>query len=174
MSRFEVVAYKVESSALCDDNLLRHLRTTGKPILASTGLSVEPAIDHAVDVLGKENLVLLHTTNTFPAHYEQLNLRAISSMRDRYDVPVGYSGHETGIATSVAASALGACCVERHVTLDRASWGPEQAASLEPNGISRMVRDIRLCEHALGNGVKRVYDNQVPAIRKPRHQPAGV
>ena len=91
-------------------------------------------------------------------------------MAERYGVPVGYSGHETGIPTSVAASVLGACCVERHITMDRAMWGSDQAASLEPNGISRLVRDIRLCEQSMGDGApKRVSTRKkLPVTKKLR------
>jgi N-acetylneuraminate synthase len=165
---FNPPVYKVASASLTDDNLLRHIRKTGKPVIASTGMSTYAEIDHAVDVLGKENLILMHTTSTYPAKYEQLNLRAIPAMKERYGVPIGYSGHETGIPTSVAAAVLGACCVERHITMDRAMWGSDQAASLEPNGISRLVRDIRLCEQSMGDGIKKVYDEEVPVMKKLR------
>ena len=120
MEQFGTPVYKIASASLTDDHLLRYIRKTGKPVIASTGMSTYAEIDHAVDVLGKEDLILMHTTSTYPAKYEQLNLRAIPTMAARYDVPVGYSGHETGIPTSVAASVLGACCVERHITMDRA------------------------------------------------------
>jgi N-acetylneuraminate synthase len=165
---FNPPVYKIASASLTDDHLLQHIRKTGKPVIASTGMSTYAEIDHAVEVLGKNDLVLMHTTSTYPAKYEQLNLRAIPSMIERYGVPVGYSGHETGIPTSVAAVALGATCVERHITMDRAMWGSDQAASLEPNGISRLVRDIRLCEQSMGDGVKRVYEEEIPVMKKLR------
>jgi N-acetylneuraminate synthase len=165
---FKPPVYKIASASLTDDKLLRHVRATGKPVIASTGMSTYAEIDHAVDVLGKENLILMHTTSTYPAKYEQLNLRAIPNMIERYGIPVGYSGHETGIPTSVAAAVLGACCVERHITMDRAMWGSDQAASLEPNGISRLVRDIRLVEQSMGDGIKKVYDEEVPVMKKLR------
>jgi len=168
LQMFNPPVYKIASASLTDDHLLRHIRKTGKPVFASTGMSTYAEIDHAVEVLGKENLILMHTTSTYPAKYEQLNLRAIPSMIARYGVPVGYSGHETGIPTSVAAMTLGACCVERHITMDRAMWGSDQAASLEPNGISRLVRDIRLCEQSMGDGVKRVYEEEIPVMKKLR------
>jgi N-acetylneuraminate synthase len=174
MEAFNTVAYKVASASLTDDNLLRHIRATGKPVIASTGMSTYAEIDHAVQVLGKDDLILMHTTSTYPAKYEQLNLRAIPTMAERYGVPIGYSGHETGIPTSVAASVLGACCVERHITMDRAMWGSDQAASLEPNGISRLVRDIRLCEQAMGDGIKRVYEEEIPVMKKLRRVGAAV
>ena len=174
MEKFDTPVYKVASASLTDDNLLRHLRATGKPIIASTGMSTYAEIDHAVEVLGKKDLILMHTTSTYPAKYEQLNLKAIPSMMERYGIPVGYSGHETGIPTTVAAAVLGACCVERHITMDRAMWGSDQAASLEPNGISRLVRDIRLCEQSMGDGVKKVYDEEVPVMKKLRRVGAAV
>jgi len=174
MERFNTPVYKIASASLTDDALLRHIRKTGKPIIASTGMSTYAEIDHAVDVLGKEDLILMHTTSTYPAKYDQLNLRAIPTMAERYGVPIGYSGHETGIPTSVAASVLGACSVERHITMDRAMWGSDQAASLEPNGISRMVRDIRLCEQSMGDGIKRVYEEEIPIIKKLRRVGAAV
>jgi N-acetylneuraminate synthase len=168
MEQFRVPVYKIASASLTDDHLLRHIRNTGKPVILSTGMSTYAEIDHAVDVLGKEDLILMHATSTYPAKYEQLNLRAIPTMIERYGVPVGYSGHETGIPTSVAASVLGASCVERHITTDRALWGSDQAASLEPNGITRLVRDIRLCEQSMGDGIKRVYEEEIPVMKKLR------
>jgi len=174
MEQFDTPVYKIASASLTDDNLLRHIRKTGKPVIASTGMSTYEEIDHAVDVLGKEDLMLMHATSTYPSKYEHLNLSAIPTMAARYGVPIGYSGHETGIPTSVAASVLGACCVERHITMDRAMWGSDQAASLEPNGIGRLVRDIRLCAQAMGDGVKRVYDEEVPVMKKLRRVGAAV
>jgi N-acetylneuraminate synthase len=161
-------AYKIASASLTDDNLLRHTRAKGKPVILSTGMSTLEQIDHAVDVLGRKELILLHSCSTYPAYYEELNLRVIPVMRQRYGVPVGYSGHETGLPSSVAAVALGACIVERHITLDRSLWGSDQAASLEPNGITRLVRDIRLIETSMGDGVKRVIEREVPVMKKLR------
>jgi N-acetylneuraminate synthase len=137
-------------------------------------MSTYAEIDHAVDVLGKDELILMHATSTYPANYDELNLRAVPTMAERYGVPVGYSGHETGIPSSVCAVALGACCVERHITLDRAMWGSDQAASLEPNGITRLVRDIRLWEQSIVDGVKRVYEREMPIIKKLRRVGASV
>ena len=168
IERFKPPCYKIASASLTDDNLLRHTRATGKPIILSTGMSTLEEIDHAVDVLGKNDLILLHACSTYPAFYEELNLRAIPNLQKRYGVPVGYSGHETGIPSTVAAVVLGACCVERHITLDRAMWGSDHAASLEPNGITRVVRDIRLIEQSLGDGEKRVYEREYPIIKKLR------
>jgi len=174
LEQFRIPVYKVASASLTDDNLLRHMRATGKPIILSTGMSTYAEIDHAVKVLGKDDLVLMHATSTYPATYPELNLRAIPAMSARYGVPVGYSGHETGIPTSLCAAVLGASSVERHITMDRAMWGSDHAASLEPNGISRLVRDIRLWEQAKGDGIKRVYEREFPIIKKLRRVGATV
>jgi N-acetylneuraminate synthase len=168
INQFDVPCFKIASASLTDDNLLRYTRATGKPLIVSTGMSTIAEIDHAVEVLGRDNLLLLHTCSTYPSQYGELNLKVIPTLKERYCVPVGYSGHETGIPSTVAAVALGACCVERHITMDRAMWGSDQAASLEPNGISRVVRDIRLIEQSMGDGVKRVYASEVPIIKKLR------
>jgi N-acetylneuraminate synthase len=125
-------------------------------------------IDHALEVLGKQDLVLLHTCSTYPALYEELNLRVIPALHKRYGIPVGYSGHETGLSTTIATIALGACVVERHITLDRAMWGSDQAASVEPQGFAHMVRDIRLVETAMGDGVKRLGEREAPIMKKLR------
>ncbi len=165
---FAPPCYKIASASLTDDGLLRRHRETGKPIILSTGMSTLEQVDHAVELLGTDGLILCHTNSVYPSRNEELNLRTIGLLRDRYRVPVGYSGHEVGLATSTAAVALGACLVERHITLDRAMWGSDQAASVEPQGFSRLVRDIRSVEVALGDGVKRVYDSEVPVMHKLR------
>jgi len=174
INRFDVPCFKIASASLTDDNLLRHTRATGKPILLSTGMSTLAEIDHAVEVLGKQDLVLLHACSTYPAYYEELNLNAIRTLAERYGIPVGYSGHESGLPSSVAAVALGACIVERHITVDRAMWGSDQAASLEPNGITKLVSYIRVVERAMGDGVKRVLDREQPILKKLRRVGAGI
>jgi N-acetylneuraminate synthase len=168
IDQFKPPCYKIASASLTDDDLLAHTRSKGKPIILSTGMSSLEQIDHAVQVLGKHALIILHSSSTYPAHYEELNLRVIPVLAHQFAVPVGYSGHETGIPSSVAAVALGACMVERHLTLDRALWGSDHAASLEPNGLTRLVRDIRLVETAMGDGVKRVLEREKPIIEKLR------
>ena len=168
LERLNIPVYKIASASLTDDKLLRHIRATGRPIILSTGMSTYAQIDHAVEVLGKDDLILMHATSTYPASYPELNLRAIPTMAERYNVPIGYSGHETGIPTSVCARCMGPAAVERHITMDRAMWGSDHAASLEPNGISRLVRDIRLWEQAKGDGIKRVYEREFPIIKKLR------
>ena len=168
MDEFDMPCFKIASASLTDEKLLRHTRGKGKPIVLSTGMSSLEQIDKAVEILGKKDLVLLHACSTYPAHYEELNLKAIPKMRERYGVPIGYSGHETGLPSSIAAVALGACIVERHITLDRAGWGSDQAASLEPNGIGRLVSYIRLVERSMGDGEKKVYERELPIIKKLR------
>lgn len=168
IARLDPPCFKIASASLTDDNLLRHHRQYGKPIILSTGMSSVEQIDHAVDVLGTQDLILMHTNSTYPSKVEELNLSVIPMLKERYDVPVGYSGHEVGLATTVAAVALGACVVERHITLDRAMWGSDQAASIEPQGFSRLVRDIRSVETALGDGVKHIYDSEIPVMKKLR------
>jgi N-acetylneuraminate synthase len=168
IAQFDVPCFKIASASLTDDNLLRHTRAVGKPILLSTGMSTIEQIDHAIKVLGKKDLILMQACSTYPAYYEELNLRVIDTLIERYGVPVGYSGHETGLPSSVAAMVLGACIIERHITLDRSMWGSDHAASLEPNGITRLVRDIRLIEKSMGDGVKRVLEREQPIIKKLR------
>lgn len=168
MEAFDPPCYKIASASLTDHNLLRHHRRRGRPIILSTGMSSLEEIDNAVDVLGKKNLVILHCTSTYPSKPEELNLRVIPALAERYDVPIGYSGHEIGLQTTVAAITLGACVAERHITLDRAMWGSDQSASVEPQGFTRMVRDLRTMEKALGDGVKRVYDSEIPIRKKLR------
>ncbi len=168
IEQFDVAFHKVASACLTDDGLLKHIRSKGRPVIVATGMSNLDQIDHAVRLIGKQNLILLHSCSTYPAYYEELNLRVIPVLKQQFGVPVGYSGHETGIPSSGAAVALGACVIERHITLDRSMWGSDQAASLEPNGVERLVRDIRLIETSMGDGVKRVLDREVPIMQKLR------
>ena len=160
--------YKIASACLTNDNLLRYHKSLGRPIILSTGMSTMEQIDHAVEILGHENLILMHCMSTYPAKIEELNLKVIPRLIERYDMPVGYSGHEVGLYTTLAAVVLGACAVERHITLNRAMWGSDQAASVEPHGIARLVKDIRAVETAMGDGVKRVYESEIPVMRKLR------
>lgn len=168
IEQFDVPCYKIASASLTDDKLLLHTREKGRPIILSTGMSTLEQIDHAVDMLGKDDLIIVHSCSTYPAYYEELNLRVIQTLKQRYSVPIGYSGHETGIASSVAAVALGACMIERHVTWDRSTWGSDHAASLEPNGITRLIHDIRLVETSMGDGIKRVIEREGPVMKKLR------
>jgi N-acetylneuraminate synthase len=165
---FDPPCYKIASACLTDDALLEHMRAKGRPIVLSTGMSSLEQIDHAADVLGRDELVLMHTTSTYPSSPDELNLLMIPRLAERYGIPVGYSAHEVGLAPSLAAVVLGACVIERHITLDRAMWGSDQAASVEPQGLTRLVRDIRLYEQARGDGEKRVYESELPAMARLR------
>jgi N-acetylneuraminate synthase len=168
MEQFNPPAYKIASASLTDDHLLKHHRATQRPMIVSVGMSTLAQVDHAVEVLGTNDLILLHTTSAYPAKIADLNLRMIPVLRERYGVPIGYSGHEVGLATSYAAVALGAAMVERHITLDRAMWGSDQAASVEPQGLMKLVRDTRTIEAGLGDGVKKVTDDEIPIMKKLR------
>jgi N-acetylneuraminate synthase len=168
MEQFAPPAYKIASASLTDDNLLRHHRRMKRPIILSTGMSTLEQVDHAVEVLGTNELVILHTTSAYPAKIPDLNLKMIPVLRARYGVPVGYSGHEVGLASSYGAASIGACMIERHITLDRAMWGTDQAASVEPQGLMKLVRDIRVIEESMGTGVKQVTADEVPIMKKLR------
>jgi N-acetylneuraminate synthase len=166
LEKMNVVAHKVASACITDDELLKAMGDTGKPVLLSTGMSTIDEVDHAVDILGHDNVILLHTTSTYPCPPEEVNLRTIETLRARYDMMVGYSGHERGLQVSLAAVSLGAVALERHITLDRTMWGSDHAASLEPQGLAHLVRDVRVIETSFGDGVKRVF----PGEEEPRRR----
>ena len=168
LARYEPPAFKFASASLTDDALLTYTAEVGPPVIASTGMSTMQQIDHAMSLLPEERTLLAHSTSTYPCPPEELNLRMIRTLSERFGFPIGYSGHEVGLQTTVAAVAMGARFVERHITLDRAMWGSDQAASVEPMGLFRLVRDIRVVEQALGDGVKRVYDSELGPMKKLR------
>ena len=169
MEKFDTPAYKIPSASLTDHALIRKARATGKPLILSTGMSTTEQIHQAVKVAGEENLVLMHCTSTYPCEPEELNLKMVETLRREFpNTPIGYSGHEVGLVPSAVAVALGACMVERHLTLDRAMWGTDQAASVEPGGFERLVKYIRVSEAALGDGIKKVYESEKPSLKKLR------
>ena len=168
LEQFNPICYKIPSAGLTDHKLLAHARATGRPVILSTGMSTMEQIEESVKLLGEDNLIITHTTSTYPCDPEELNLRMIQTLNARFTCPIGYSGHEVGLVPSVVAVALGAVLVERHITLDRAMWGNDQAASVEPGGLERLVKYIRVTEQALGDGVKKVYDSELPSLRKLR------
>jgi len=169
MEAFEPVAYKIASATLTDTGLLRKLRATGRPLILSTGMSTLEQIRAAVAELDPANLIITHATSTYPCDPKELNLRMIETLRREFpDCPIGYSGHEVGLIPSVVAVAMGACLVERHITLDRAMWGSDQAASVEPQGFERLVKYIRVTEQALGDGVKQIYESEKSSLKKLR------
>lgn len=168
LEKFNVPCHKVASAMLTDDELLKKFRATGKPIILSTGMSTEEQIRHAVEMLGQDDLILLHCTSTYPCPDEELNLKVILWLKNNFNCPVGYSGHEVSVYSSLVAVALGGCLVERHITLDRAMFGSDQAASLEPQGLNRLVRDIKRFPVWLGDGQKRVFESEIPILEKLR------
>ncbi len=166
---FDPPVYKLPSASLTDVDLIRKVRATGRPLIISTGMSTMEEIYTAIGVSGAENLLLCHTTSTYPCPEEELNLKMIETLRTIFpNTPIGYSGHEVGLLPSVIAVAFGACFVERHITLDRAMWGSDHAASVEPGGLFRLVKNIRLVPAALGDGIKTVYDSELGAREKLR------
>ncbi|KKR37508.1 MAG: N-acetylneuraminate synthase [Parcubacteria group bacterium GW2011_GWF2_40_10] len=171
INNFNPPCYKIASASLTDDGLLRYHRKTGKPIILSTGMSDLPMINHAVEVLGGGELVIAHCTSTYPSKSEELNLQCIKTLKRKFKgVPIGYSGHEAGLATTVAATVLGACMAERHITLDRSMWGSDQAASVEPQGMRILVQNIREIEKAIGDGKIKIYDSEIPIMKKLRRK----
>jgi len=169
LESINVAAYKIASASVTDLEMLAAIRATGKPVILSTGMSTLDQIDAAVSVLGREQLIVLHATSTYPLPPEEANLLMVPSLAARYEgVPIGYSGHETGMQISVAAVALGATVVERHITLDRDMWGSDHAASLEAAEFTQLVADIRVIETALGDGVKRIFPGEHAPLLKLR------
>lgn len=169
LEKFNPKLYKSASASLTDIPLLKAMKDTGKPLIISTGMSTIAEIEYAVKELGTDNLLIAHSTSAYPCNPTELNLKMIDTLQKLFpETPIGYSGHETGLATTYAAVALGACFIERHFTLDRAMWGSDQAASVEPEGFRRLVRDIRDIEISLGDGVKQVYESEIGPMKKLR------
>lgn len=168
LENFNTPVYKIASASVTDIPLLKKIASTGRPVILSTGMSTMEQIRKAVRVFNIENLIICHSTSAYPCDSSELNIRMIETLRDEFDVPIGYSGHEVGLAPTLVAASLGARLIERHITLSRAMWGTDQAASIEPQGVVKLVRDIRTVEESLGDGVKKVYDSELPIIRKLR------
>ena len=172
LEAFTPACYKVASACLTDQGLLARIAATGRPVLLSTGMSTMEEIQRAVAQLAGAPLGIAHCTSAYPCPPDELNLRMIGTLRATFPGrPIGYSGHETGLQTTLAAVCLGATFIERHITLDRSMWGSDQAASVEPGGLTRLVRDIRVIESALGDGVKRIYERELPLKAKLRRVP---
>jgi N-acetylneuraminate synthase len=173
IAQFDPPLYKAASASLTDLGLLRQMQAAGKPLMLSTGMSTMEEIETAVAHLDAHNLLIAHSTSSYPCPLEEVNLRMIGSLAEQFPhIPVGYSGHEVGLAPSWAAIALGATFIERHITLDRAMWGSDQSASVEVMGMHYLVRNIRDIEKALGDGVKQVYASELSALRKLRRIPS--
>ena len=171
IEQFNPVLYKFASASLTDHALIEKVKNLNKPYILSTGMSTMNEIEEAIDKFGTDNLLIAHSTSAYPCSPKELNLKMIHTLGALYpETPIGYSGHETGLATTVAAVAMGATFVERHFTLDRAMWGSDQAASVEPQGMQRLVRDLRDIDLAMGDGVKRVYDSELGAMKRLRRK----
>ncbi|MGI4871416.1 MAG: N-acetylneuraminate synthase family protein [Janthinobacterium lividum] len=171
MEQFQPVLYKMASASLTDKPLLDRVRATGRPLMLSTGMSTQQEITDAVAYVGLDKLMVAHSTSAYPCPPQELNLRMVQTLMQQFPgTPIGYSGHETGLSTTVTAVALGATFVERHFTLDRAMWGSDHAASVEPGGMSKLVRDIRDTEQGLGDGVKVVYESEKEPLRRLRRE----
>ena len=168
LESFSVPCQKIASACLTDSELLTAINKTKTTTILSTGMSSMQEIDKAVSLLSGVPLAIAQATSTYPAEASELNLRAIQTFAEKYNVPVGYSGHERGLQVTIAAVALGATFIERHITLDRSMWGTDHSASLEPEGLKKLVRDIRIIELALGDGKKKVYDSEIPIRAKLR------
>ena len=153
-------------------SLLEKIRSTGRPMVMSSGMSTMKEIRTGVETLGHENLLVCHSTSSYPCDVSELNLNMIKTLSQEFNVPIGYSGHELGLATTLAAVVLGACLIERHITINRAMWGTDQSASIEPQGVAQLVRDIRVIESSLGDGVKKVYDSEISVMQKLRRSPS--
>ncbi len=169
IEQFNLPLYKTASASLTDKNLLQKHKKLNKPTIVSTGMSTMEEIEEAVKIFENKNILIAHSTSAYPCPNEELNLKMITTLREKYpEVPIGYSGHETGLSPTWAAVALGASYVERHITLNRAMWGSDQAASVEVDGYHRLIRNIRDIEIALGDGIKRVYQSEISARTKLR------
>ncbi len=171
LEEFDAPCYKIASASLTDDGLLKHIKSKNKPVIMSVGMSNEEEVEHAVNVLGQENLILLHTVSTYPAKNENVNLKAIKTLAVKYpDIPIGYSGHEARETISLAAVAMGACVVERHFTLDKNMWGSDQRASIEPQEMKHLIDDIRCIESAMGTGKIECIEDEIPVKEKLRRK----
>jgi N-acetylneuraminate synthase len=168
LEQFSPGCHKICSAALTNDNLIQRLNATGRPLILSTGMSTMGEIRHAVSLLDQDRLLIAHCTSSYACRPEELNLNMIKTLRQEFNCPIGYSGHELGLVTTCAAVVIGASFVERHITLDRGMWGNDQRASLEPGDMRTLVRDIREIEKALGDGAKQVYESERAALLKLR------
>lgn len=165
---YNVPFYKIASASITDLAMLDGVRATKKPVIVSVGMSTQEEIDQCLKRLDRDNLALLSCVSLYPPRYDQMNLKKIDTLRMRYQVPIGYSGHETDDFLGAVAVGMGACIVEHHFTLDRDMWGSDQKASLEPAELKTLVKRIRLTEQALGDGRLACLDDEVPVKKKLR------
>tara|TARA_A100001015_G_scaffold162864_1_gene180993 strand:+ start:3501 stop:4358 length:858 start_codon:yes stop_codon:yes gene_type:complete len=169
MQKIKTPFYKIASACITDIGLLKLLKKTNKPLIMSTGMSTEAQINKCAKLLGEKNLCIMHCTSSYPSRTDELNLNYIKKLKKKYTKSViGYSGHETNLSSTIAAVVLGAKIIERHITLDRSMWGTDQKSSIEPLGLARLIRDIKIVTDSMGNGIKKVYDTEKPMIEKLR------
>lgn len=172
LASYKVPFIKIPSAMVTDKALLEHCARSGVPMVISTGMCDLPMIKNSVRVIenaGGQLECIYHCTSTYPAQIEELNLLGIQTLKREFPhYRIGYSGHETGVPTSIMAAVLGAVSIERHITLNRAMWGSDHAASLEPKGLQQLVNGIRAWERARGDGVIKVYESELPIAKKLR------
>lgn len=168
MKQFSPVCFKIASACLTDDRSILYVKSLNRPVILSTGMSTLDEIKHAVSLLGQDNLLIAHSTSSYPCRLDELNLRMINTLKGMYDIPVGYSGHENGFSPTCSAVAMGAHFIERHITLDKSMWGSDHKASLEPHELKDLSEKIDDVQLSLGDGVKKVYDSEKPIIEKLR------
>ena len=173
MEQFNPIFHKIASASLTDDNLLKYINKMNCLTILSTGMSTIEEIQHAITLLDQKRLLISHTTSSYTDRPEELNLRMIKTLQEMFKCPIGYSGHEEGLAPTIAAVTLGASFLERHITLDHNMWGSDQRISLEPAELKRLVQKIHIIEKALGDGVKHLYDSEKETMLKLRkYRPA--
>ena len=170
LKQFDCKYNKVASAMIVYEDLLEMIAKEGKHTFISTGMTMYEDIQKAVDIFNNAgcSFELMHTVSTYPMKDENANLKMINTLRDKYKCNVGYSGHEVGLAISNAAAALGISSLERHITLDRSMYGSDQSASLEPSGLRQLIGAVRKIEIAMGDGIKRIINEEAPVAKNLR------
>ena len=170
LQQFDCEFNKVASAMIVYEELLQMIANEGKHTFISTGMTTYDDIQKAVDIFTKENcpFELMHTVSTYPMKDEKANLKMINTLRNKYQCNVGYSGHEVGLAVSYAAAALGITSLERHITIDRSMYGSDQSASVEPAGFKQLVGAVRKIEMAMGDGEKKLIEEEIPIAKNLR------
>jgi len=170
LQQFNCKYNKIASAMIVYEDLLKMVAKEGKHTFISTGMTTYDDIQKAVDIFREENcpFELMHTISTYPMKVENANLNMINTLRDKYQCNVGYSGHEVGLSVSYAAAAMNITSLERHITLDRSMYGSDQSASVEPSGLRNLVGAVRNIEKAMGSGVKKLIDDEIPIAKNLR------
>ncbi|MFA5856738.1 MAG: N-acetylneuraminate synthase family protein [Candidatus Pacearchaeota archaeon] len=168
LEKFNVPCHKIASATLTDKDLLLRIKQTGKPIILSSAMSHIEEIEKAVKILGEDNLILMHCTATYPTSPHEHDLNVIKTFRKYFNCPIGYSGHEPGVIPTIVAASIGACVLERHITLDRSMFGSDQAASLERKGLETICTAAKLMPTILGGHHKKIHDSEHPIKAKLR------